>query len=834
MEEKNKIKICSDPYKKNVFYFWHEENGEWKDMSEKDESPLNTVSLRHKPISHMAYDLFRTLIDEKIYNSSCGLDIVFEGTDDDFADLCSVRDLYYSDKDIFIERGTSKMPLAKDVMPCIEESYEKLKKYFKDYPDADTEDILNRYTDAVKPEIALCVMGLYSSGKSAFINAIVGKEILPSESDPATAKIYKIRESKESRVVFKYKNEECQIVFKGSKWKVNTNPNSEIIKIISESIEKNSPKTEDQYLYWTLFALNTFAKEEGKNKHAKLLKCSEKLLNSNELKNSSEVERIELLLKKYRIRELINNGEIENNQLDDVIEVYTNFEHSFLPLDKFQFVIYDTPGSNSVMFREHADILKDSLEQQTNGLPIYITNPDTMDDTDNNGIMDSINELGDALDLSCMMLVVNKSDEKSKGTLLKKIENRDNLVVTKWKASRVYFVSSIIGLGGKKKNPDDESNWIDDDYCLIYSEKLNRFCDENDKQYMKLYEYNILPTNEKERLLKLVEEEQGKELLLWNSGIPCVEAEIGMFASKYALYNKCAQAIQYLVDASMRVYDKVDEIKEDANKTRADIQMNLDEKKKSLIDQLNNECKAKKTEFTNEFVDFISKDSVSKYLDSSRIAEVINNSINSAPGKNDHEKLERFNALIEEELKKDIKNYSKETSRHINKFWKDKSNVLRESLMKIVVGSSALTKEQKDALKEVVLNASAIPEYHTKLNIKDTTAIKHKDSRFLWFLWYMTKIDREEAKMRYKKSLGDDISRNNKKAIEDNGKNFSDWLNLLNNEITSAVSAFNPELSALTAKLEEQKEIIRSKTKQANFISEQINTIDSLISFLEV
>ena len=268
--EKNCIKICSDPYKKHIYYFWYEENGAWSDMEELDDSPLNDKRFISLPISHNAYDMLK-VITEKLYNPTVGLRIIFEGTDDDFSDFSSVRDLYYSDFDIELERGSKIMKPAKEVMLQIEDSYAKLKKFFEEYPDPNTEAIVNKYTDAVKPEIAICVMGLYSSGKSAFINSIIGREVLPSDSDPATAKIYKIREANHHMIVFYFQGEEFRIEFKEKKWKANKNPNSEIIKLVTETINRNSPESEDQYLYWTLFALNEFAKKEGRERHDALL-----------------------------------------------------------------------------------------------------------------------------------------------------------------------------------------------------------------------------------------------------------------------------------------------------------------------------------------------------------------------------------------------------------------------------------------------------------------------------------------------------------------------------------------------------------------------------------
>lgn len=834
MMEKNCIKICSDPYKKHIYYYWYEEDGSWNDMEEMDDSPLNDKRFISLPISHNAYDMLK-IITEKLYNPTVGLKLIFEGTDDDFADLSSVRELYYSEYDIDLERGIKIMKPAKEVMPQIEDSYSKLKKFFEEYPDPNTEAVVNKYTDAVKPEIALCVMGLYSSGKSAFINSLIGREILPSDSDPATAKIYKIREADKHLIVFRFQGEEFRIEFGKKKWKANKNPNSEIVKLISETIAKHSPESEDQYLYWTLYALNEFAKKEGRERHDELVTCAEKHLSGAELKTiKNDEEKIECLLRKHRIKDLLRKKELTPNKLDDVIEVYVSFHSSYLPLGKFKFVIYDTPGSNSVMFREHADILKDSLEQQTNGLPIFVTNPDSMDETDNNDIMSIINEMGGALDVSNMMLVVNKSDEKPGSTLKKKIENKDNLVLTKWKASRVYFVSSIVGLGGKKDNPESEDEWIDEEYYAIFIEKMTKFEDPNSRLYLRLFEYNIIPKDAQERISKRIESIGKEELLLWNSGIPCVEEEIGIFAQKYALYNKCSQAVQYLVEAVKLVEEDVCEAETKAEGIRKSVKDKLDKKKQALIEKLQKECDSKKKEFTTGFANNTEiQKVVSKYLDKERIRKIVEKALNSSPGKTNFEKLNPFSKEIEKNLQSDMKAYSDEASKITGDYWEKRAGELREILMRIVVNSDALTDEEKEILKKVLLKVKNVSSAHKALNIENTTAVEKKGKKFLW-IWDLTKINRTKSQDKYYDSLKGDISESNRKVTVENERSFDDWVKQLINELGSVVSSFNPELVELTKALNEQIGIINAKRKQQEYIAEQIDTIESLMDFEEV
>lgn len=66
---------------------------------------------------------------------------------------------------------------------------------------------LAKFSETASNRVPLVVIGNYSGGKSTFINALIGKDILSSSDQPLTAKIYRILDTKEegkaSPTVFK-------------------------------------------------------------------------------------------------------------------------------------------------------------------------------------------------------------------------------------------------------------------------------------------------------------------------------------------------------------------------------------------------------------------------------------------------------------------------------------------------------------------------------------------------------------------------------------------------------------------------------------------------------
>lgn len=825
---KNAIRICSDPYRRHIDYYWYEENGTWSDLSEKDGASINTTRFISSQIPQIAYDVLQKIEEMK---SPAGIKVIFEGTDDDYERLSFIREAYYADRGIELERGERTMRSAEEVMAQIEASFRKLEEYFKKYSDREMEEDLAKYRETVRPEIVLCVAGLYSSGKSAFINSLIGQEILPSASDPATAKIYEIWSSEECKIAFMFQNEKYEMRFDDKTWRANKASDSEIMKLIKNKMEEMNPKSTEQLMHWTLLALNDYAQIEGEERKKELLDCCNQLLvvKESEEDEKDEDERIEALLKEHSINELIKDGYLTKNKLGDSVEVSVDFRHSYLPLDMFKFVIYDTPGSNSAMFREHMDILQETLKQQTNGLPIFVATPDNMDGKENKKLLKKIDQMGTALDMSNMMVVVNKSDEKAKTDLLEKGEKKDKLAVTKWKVDRVYFVSSIMGLGGKKENTD---KWIDKSYYEIFKKNIDDFSNPRCERYKRLFECNILPEDSKKRIEKRAKEIADKELLIWNSGIPCVEEEIGMFARKYALYNKCAQAIEYLEKAATKMEESVEKAKEKSEKLCLKIETKMDRQTKELIDELKKICDSKMKTFTSQFTDSIVNISVGKFLDGDRIKDRVQTAYDKSSGKNDFERLNFFSGMIERHLREDMKAYADEKSKEIEKYWKKCAEDLRRSLMRTVVGSSFLSDEQKALLKEVLLSVVMPPSTHKFFNIANTNAVRHKGKKFLWI--DRTKIDKKKAEEKYKEILNSDISQSNMHVITGNKKTFDDWIKRILTILEAKLSDFNPNLRDLSGQLEEQQRKAETKRRHEDLIRNEINKINRLLEFEEV
>ena len=111
--------------------------------------------------------------------------------------------------------------------------------------------ILRNLSNRLEDEnLVVLIMGLFSSGKSTFVNALLGERILPTSSLPTTAVISIVKYSK---------NKEIVLFPKPGKWEGGDEPFSipptalkQYITIDNESDEKKTSSFEKMELYWDL------------------------------------------------------------------------------------------------------------------------------------------------------------------------------------------------------------------------------------------------------------------------------------------------------------------------------------------------------------------------------------------------------------------------------------------------------------------------------------------------------------------------------------------------------------------------------------------------------
>ena len=745
-----RVKIESNPYNQEISYSkWNEGKKEWiqLDYEEDDKSRLlsNTLVKGFFPF-HV-----KEIVDEIIteYKDDKGkIRILFEGTDDEFAELLSLCEEGDYSKLVDVKRSDRRLANARDILPSITQIFaDHLSPLIKKSIDEEKiDDEMRKFSDASKDTIPICILGNYSAGKSTFINALIGNEILPSGDEPITAKVYQIHRATEpdmASVEFEYESEKFKITFKKK--------NNEIVFT-----------GDDKPLYGMI---------------------KEKLDNLGKADITTRV---------HEALEIINDFDKNDtpDSISNLISICVPFVGGLWDKANRDFVIFDTPGSNSASNDKHLQVLKEQMHNLSNGLPIFVSEYDSLDSTDNERLYRVIREVKE-LDSRFTMIIVNKADAAripKNGFEEAEIEQILSMAVPKnLYTEGIYFVSSIVGLGSKNK-----AKFIDDHIAEIFDGEEKKYSDPKSKFYKELYKNNIMPEQLKRHAIE--QAQARKDRLYTNSGLFSIENEILTFAEKYSHYNKCKQAYLFLDKVIDQTSVEIEKNKQEREMQRNEVVAAFEKDKRDLIGKieqhasdLENEGKVRysvymeprieeaEVIYTKEQLeelenDFISKQKEQRNFDERR-EEVIKarNNISS-------NLKENFGKIIKEKSIDAIKELSSDLvddlgtltqhsdalnttkhdvdkaasdellskvksdfTTHINDaqsrleeestaFWQERSAEIRKELIEVVTGSTVLNDDKKAEITDLILSYEDI----NLDNIAENTFVRDDLEKGVW------------------------------------------------------------------------------------------------------
>ena len=560
------IKIKSNPYERKIEYLnYKEQVGEWEDIQKsnsnsklrEDESGKSFLPFKIKEIVDI-------IINEYYVNGE-KVHILFEGTQEEFEELKKICHMPDMSEKIVLTKEKVILENAKLILSDTKEIFQTvqpiIKKIVRD--DEDVKGDLAKITDALDDIIPICVFGTVSAGKSTFINSLIGHEILPSGDDPLTAKIYKISMSDSedmARIRFKHWDDEIELIYEGKSFRVRKG------------------KQDDEML----IELNQLMEENNKDEMYTLINKALAFVNAYEKKDMDSIE------------------------ISDVIEVEVPFvKEGVLGRSRNNFVIFDTPGSNSNSNIDHSKVLAEALHGFSNGIPVWVSQHESIDSNDNAKLCDDVLDIK-ALDKRFTMIVLNKADCSNlpeDGFSQKQIQNiLEYNSVEKMYAGGIYFVSSIMGLGAK-----NDGNLTNKHYRKIYRSQQEMFADPEDVDYATLYIYNIMPEQIKNDVVEYSKacSQTETDLIYANSGLYCIEQEMEDFASKYSAYNKCQMVYMFLNDVITKTNDEIQKKTESLISVRETRKKELDEQKQEFLDILSTTTKTKEDEFYKTSKSFI-------------------------------------------------------------------------------------------------------------------------------------------------------------------------------------------------------------------------------------
>ena len=550
------IKIISNPYAKEIrFQKYDHSTDTWLDINYENNE--NSKLLKQELIKGFFPFNVKEIVDTIITEYGIPGEktvIVFQGTADEYLELEEIckddahRDLVSTVKDII------NLENARDILPLVRKLFNEMDPLImKSANHERIEHDLNRFKDASSDVVPICVLGNYSTGKSTFINALVGSEILPSGTEPVTAKIYKISRSKYSDralVKFQYLGFDTEVRF-----------------------------TSTETVMSSLAPSDSFIEE----------------LKGVFIEGTAD----NLALRVGRVLQLVNEFENRDDidQISDLIEVDIPFKHGVLANTQHPFVIFDTPGSNSASNAKHLEVLTQAMANMTNGLPIFLSTPEALDSTDNEDLYHLIRKMKE-LDSRFTMIVVNKADgpglQRKENSEVEKNRVLSQAVPRSLYSGGLFYVSSILGLGSK-----NNGDFIDDFYAELYEDQESKYSNPKHRRYKTLYIYNIMPEQIERRAGELAAKQT--DLLYANSGLFSVESMIEAFAGKYSAYNKCSQSQMFLNKVIDITAEDIEDSKKDKEEIRQTINNKLDEDKRNLIKQIEELAAEQYAEFEGNY-----------------------------------------------------------------------------------------------------------------------------------------------------------------------------------------------------------------------------------------
>lgn len=828
----NKVKIISNPYLREIsFQRWEEHESEWVviDMSTDPNGKLQKDSIRQGFFPFIVKDILDILIDE--YGDADGrISIVFEGTADEYKELefvCGEEE--YKDR---IEHTKSPYYLenARDILPEIREIYKKIDPLIKQSVVNEQEKIereIVKFVDASGDLIPICVMGNYSTGKSTFINALIGFEMLPSGDEPITGKIYKILNSKQAdRAVLKYTegNDSVEIRmeeddFKFVKGQMGAELNTAVYEMLLESKTKSIPV---------------------RMRHA--LELIEKYVKNN-----------------------------EDNKVGDLIEISVPFNEGLWNESANNFVIFDTPGSNSASNADHVRVLKKAMEDMSNGMPIFVSEFNSLDSTDNEKLYKDIKAMKE-LDSRFTMIIVNKADTAN----LEEEEGRIGLSPTREKrilnlavprsiyGEGIFFISSIMGLGSK-----NNAKFTDKHYMRVFAQNKEMFSDPESLLYQRLYRFNIMPEQLKRKSIAAAEKQDNR--IYATSGLYSVEEEIQLFGDRYSAYNKCHQSELFLRKLIDITFDEIEHSKQRREQVKASRIRLLEKDKQALVEKIQEENRKNKDESIIEYpeimvshVDRVIEEA--KESDLSELKEEYVEIQKTSLSMNDFEEVSKesqdavllnlknglkkiweeknikgVQSVIEKmafdyiQMQKDNKtvdtvyhqarqnadgmilakketDYAENTQKAFEvfesesrKFWNEKCEQIKDDLSQIVLGSSALTSERRNELSKIIITFQNIGFSRT-----DELKLEKKEFERGLFIGKYTVFSTGEINLNKVRDYYNEIMIANIRRIDaeievSHKQSFENWIETLESIIIDNIVEFNPELNA-------QNELIKEET----------------------
>lgn len=444
-----------------------------------------------------------------------------------------------------------------DIKSISEESVKRSAESFAAQIDEETKNIREKIESMSDNKVSLCFTGVYSAGKSALINAMLGYKILPEKITSETAKMFQISSPKNDEAV--------KITF-----------DIDNVKTVLEWDEKKK----------------TLEFKEGPHENDERAQIQDRL-NGLKDENKSRHEQISTILAFLNVMDAVSH---------DIKILFP------IPLDSdaVQFTIYDTPGTDS-NYIEHQEVLLNALSEQTQSILIFVAAPNKTEGTGNNALLKYLKEAESkdsktSIDLGRSLFVINWSDsidsedrENLQCEEIKYMRKGDKPVLDfsiKLSDKKLFFTSAKMAYAAKAKKNGVASPKEESVFQLGLNSMQNEFTG-------YVYRQNRCATSEfaTEKMHSQCEEaldsarkaQDDAKILEICSGIYALEREILQYGGKYASAVKAFAIIDSVNKALSKLSNRANSLKESNLEDINRIQKNIDELRSTINSAIEDE-----------------------------------------------------------------------------------------------------------------------------------------------------------------------------------------------------------------------------------------------------
>lgn len=547
---KKAVRIKYNPFTSNVaFQIAQDVDGPWQELSESSE----LLRFTNRPIllSNCISKIADT-INEKYNSVADGLEIQFVGSEDDFDLLQRIVgeiDGRRTDVGPFSCRLVGIYRTAEKALETIRQDYAAIESEFTpylpggDYYNQKLESIGNRivkFQDTISDAVPVCVIGNYSVGKSALLNALIGEEVLPSQVNPSTAKNVKVIRSDIYSIAVYYPSADGDSIL----YRFGVNPSG----LVSRDSNENSAEIASR-----INNLIGCGRGCGTRREIEIIRA---VLNGlNQGRGNEE------------------SGDFWGRFGSNVI-LEMPFGDSLLEKTNSRIVFFDTPGSDNadVDQQEHKEALDLLLGNQTNALPILVTSRDRAFGDDTDAIMRTLDEHADNFSIQNCLIVISKCDRLVKTQLRESIPP----AMKNWHGKSIVLFVTPVGALGERKN--GSADWLDESYCEFYEEWKNK---QSGVHRISLPEYNTYPCNR-----YMSKDDMGVSQELFDTGIPSLEYEIQYYVEHYSKYKKCERSRKDLLDVLAVAQAELAQQKRQLDEERQQAKLCKEKKRNALLKEL--------------------------------------------------------------------------------------------------------------------------------------------------------------------------------------------------------------------------------------------------------